>query len=84
MINEALDAIEQRIAHWFAPLLDWLFVAEWWGLLLAFLILCLVIGYFAQFSYVRAALGFLVLLAGAFVAGGTEMFRHIRNERRPK
>lgn len=73
-----LDEIWRRIAAFFAPWLDWLFVAEWWALLLAFIALCLLVGYFAQFRWVRAILGILILIATAFVAGGTEMYRHIK------
>jgi uncharacterized membrane protein len=82
MLDQAIAEIAQHLSGWFHgwfdPIRDWLFVAEWWALLLAFIALCLLIGYFAQFRSVRAVLGILILIASAFVAGGTEMYRHIK------
>jgi uncharacterized membrane-anchored protein len=78
MISEIFDEIGRRIAAFFAPFLDWIFVAEWWLIFLIIFAVCAAIGYFFQFQWVRAVLGIVVLVAGAFVAGGTEMYRHIK------
>jgi hypothetical protein len=69
---------------WFDPLMEYAYLAEWWVLLMILLAVCTVIGYFADFKWVKAVLGIVVLVAGAFVAGGTEMWRHVKNEGKKK
>jgi len=74
MINSILDQIWayvlaalESIHIVINPLWEWYF----WGFL--FFIICLVIGYFLPFKYIRAALGVALLLVGAFIAGGYKM-----------
>lgn len=78
MVAEILDEIGRRVAAFFAPYRDGIYLAEWWAMLLALIAICMLIGYFAQFKWVRAVLGILILIASAFVAGGMEMYRHIK------
>jgi hypothetical protein len=78
IVNELVDAIWRRICDALAPVLAPLILLEWWALLAAFAVLLAIVAYFLPFKWVRAALGGLLLLAGAFVAGGTRMYRELR------
>jgi uncharacterized membrane protein YphA (DoxX/SURF4 family) len=86
MAQEFIDAIEQRIRDLFGGAWHWLieplYLIEWYAWLALILGACLLIGYFAPFKWVRAALGLILLVAGAFVAGGTAMWRHLRRDER--
>ena len=66
----------------FHRLLDPLYLLEWYALLALAFLAAFTIGYFLPFKWVRASLGFVLLLAGAFVAGGTTMWRHLRDGER--
>lgn len=82
MIQEFIDKIGTSIADWFHMIWDpWvaaLILFEWWALFILFVIVCMVIGYFFQFKWVRAVLGVMILIAGAFVLGGTKMYRDLK------
>jgi hypothetical protein len=78
LINELLDKIWQRIADAASWMLAPLILLEWWALFAAFVFGLAIVAYFLPFKWIRAGLGFLLLLAGAFVAGGTKMYRDLR------
>lgn len=82
MIKEAIDAflnsIHERVSGFLEPFFAYLYLSEWYVIGLAILAVCIVIGYFFSFTWVRAVLGFIVLLTGAFLAGGQVMFNHLR------
>jgi hypothetical protein len=88
MIDEFLTAIEQRIREAFGGLFHWLieplYLLEWYFLFALLFLACFTIGYFLPFKWVRAALGLVLLIAGAFVAGGTAMYRHMRRQAQPR
>lgn len=83
-----LDSIWNFLAdkwHGFIdPWLAGLILFEWWALFILFVAVCCVIGFFLPFKWIRAGLGGAILLAGAFVAGGTKMYRDIKPLTRPK
>jgi len=83
MINEFFDALTQRIAGLFAPLFDYLYLGGWYVALVALIVVCGIIGWFFDFKWVKVVLGVVVLIAGAFVAGGTTMLKHMRKEPPP-
>jgi len=73
VVGQVLDQIQQRFTNaW-----EWLWDPLWRWYLVGFLILvgCIVIAIFAPFKWIRAALGFFLVLVGAYIAGG----RHMRN-----
>jgi hypothetical protein len=80
MIKELLDAIQQRLSEFFNPIVDWIFnpLWSWWAIFILIFAACVVIAYFLPFKWIRAALGFIVLLAGAWLAGGTMMYRDMK------
>lgn len=84
IVQEFIDGAWDKITGFFSgifdPVLNWLILLEWWGLLLLFVAVCGVIGFFLPFKWIRAALGGMILLAGAFVAGGTKMYRDLRKK----
>jgi hypothetical protein len=78
LIDEFLTTLWRHISDTFSSLLAPLLLIEWWGLFGLFFVALLVIGYFLPFKWIRAGLGALLLLAGAFVAGGTKMYRDLK------
>jgi len=78
IINELIDKIWQRIADAFNAVVAPLILLEWWALLAAFAFVLVVVAYFLPFKWIRAGLGFLLFMAGAFVAGGTKMYRDLK------
>lgn len=78
MIKEFLDSIQQRIVDAFSGLSEFVYLAEWYTLGAIVLAVCLVVGYFFNFAWVRASLGFVVLAFGAFIAGLQVMANHAR------
>lgn len=80
MIKEFLDSIQQRIVDAFSGLAEFVYLAEWYTLGAIVLAVCLVIGYFFNFSWVRAFLGFVVLCFGAFLAGLQVMANHAKKD----
>jgi hypothetical protein len=78
MIKEFLDSIQQRIVDAFSGLSEFVWLAEWYMLGAGILVTCLVVGYFFNFQWVRALLGFVVLSFGAFLAGLQVMANHAR------
>jgi uncharacterized membrane protein YphA (DoxX/SURF4 family) len=82
MVDEFFNSVGQRLRDLvggaYHSLIEPLYLLEWYAWLALILGACLLIGYFAPFKWVRAALGLILLLAGAFVAGGTAMYRHMR------
>jgi hypothetical protein len=85
VVQEFIDAITARLQDIFGSAWHWLieplYLLEWYAWLALILGGCLLIGYFAPFKWVRAALGLVLLVASAFVAGGTAMWRHMRRQR---
>jgi hypothetical protein len=77
IINEFLDKLWQRIAGAIDALLAPLILLEWWALLALFAFALVLAGYFLPFKWVRAGLGVLLMMGGAFVAGGTRMYRDL-------
>jgi hypothetical protein len=77
-VGEFLDTIWRRLADALASILAPLILLEWWALFAAFVCVLVLVAYFLPFRWVRTGLGFLLLLAGAFVAGGTKMYRDLR------
>ncbi|RZN13908.1 hypothetical protein [Bradyrhizobium sp. Leo121] len=73
MINDIITSIEDR----FTASFEWLFdpLVYWFGIALLILIACIVISYFAPFKWIRAALGGVLVIVGAFLAGGVEMHK---------
>lgn len=82
MIKEFLDAIQQRLsdgAVWlFAPfqwLIDWSPLFGHFILFAALIVFLLFVGFFLPFKWIRAGLGFIIVVAGAFVLGETNQFK---------
>lgn len=87
MIEQALNSVWQFFADKWAALIDpWiagLILFEWWALFVLFVAVCMLIGFFLPFKWIRAGLGGMVLLALAFVIGGTKMYRDLKPHVRP-
>lgn len=85
MINSIVDAILSHlydVIHAFFLSFHIVIdpIYEWWAFgVLAFLG-ALVIGWFLPFKWVRAGLGFALLLVGAYIAGGTKMHSEMAAE----
>lgn len=62
---------------------DYIYISEWWLGFVVTLMVCVIIGYFLPFKWVRAALGFIVwtALVAAWVA--TIVWKHMRDEKKP-
>lgn len=82
MIKELLDGIQQRLsdgAAWlFAPfqfLIDWSPLFGHFALFVALIAFLLFVGFFLPFKWIRAGLGFVIVVAGAFVLGETNQFK---------
>lgn len=90
LIDEFLDGAKERITDAIAsafnsvtaPLFGWMTdpLIHWYVYLALFFVACSVVGWFFGFKWVRAGLGFLIIVASAFVAGGWKM-RQIDIER---
>jgi len=82
MIDSILDNIQMRISVAFHGVIDFvtnpLWVWYFWGAV-AFVV-AVVIGYFLPFKWIRAGLGFALLLIGAFIAGGYKMHGEMADE----
>ncbi len=78
MIKEFWDSAQQHVVDAFSGLAEFVYLAEWYTLGAIVLAACLVIGYFFNFSWVRACLGFVVLAFGAFLAGLQVMANHMK------
>lgn len=78
MIKEFLDSVQQRFVDAFSGLAEFVYLAEWYLIGVAVLVIALVVGYFFNLSWVRAVLGFIVLAMGAFIAGLQVMANHAR------
>lgn len=74
-VNDALATAKAWLAAQFAavlaPFLDPLY--HWYAMGAAAFVAAFVVGYFFPFKWVRAALGFFLLLVGAYIAGGRQM-----------
>jgi len=57
-----------------------IYLWEWyfWGFV--FLLICLLVGYFFSFTWARAILGVMLMLVGAFIAGGRQMHYEMNRE----
>lgn len=86
MVPSILDDVAAYLAlhlgAFFGPVLDYLWLLQWytWGGIL--LVACVVIGYFAPFAWVRGFLGFVLLLYAAFNAGIQVSWNHLKNEQK--
>jgi hypothetical protein len=80
MIKEFLDSIQQRVVDAFSGLAEFVYLAEWYILGFVVLIVALVAGYFFNFPWVRAVLGFIVLAFGSFLAGLQVMANHAKKD----
>lgn len=71
LIAQVLDQLSERLRNFW----DWVWdpLWRWYLYLFLFFLFLLVIGYFLPFKWVRAAMGFALALAVAFVAGGRQM-----------
>lgn len=78
MIKEFLDSIQQRFVDAFSGLAEFVYLAEWYTLGAIVLAACMIVGYFFNFAWARAVLGFIVLATGAFIAGLQVMANHAR------
>lgn len=81
MVSSILDEIKTWTVALFAtfhftinPLWVWYF----YGMI--FFIICVIVAYFLPFKYIRAALGFALLLVGAFIAGGRQMHSEMADQ----
>lgn len=90
MIQEFIDTVWSRISDalhtLFAPI-QW--IMDWWPMLghytyfALFVALCCFAGFFLPFKWIRAALGFAIIVFGAFIAGETNQFKkHLEDVRR--
>lgn len=88
IIDEFLDNVQGRIADfftgWFSGWFAWMHdpLLFWTLYFIPFVAVLFVIGWFFPFKWVRATLGFLLLLVGAFMAGGIEMHRELSARRK--
>lgn len=79
LIDDFLDGAQTRIAAAFHNIIDpwfgWLFdpMLVWYSYGVAIFAVVVVIGWFFPFKWIRAGLGFLLMLVGAFIAGGKIM-----------
>ena len=79
LIDEFLDGAQTRIVAAFHGLIDpwfgWLFdpMIEWYFYGVLIFAACMLVGWFFPFKWIRAALGFVLLLVGSFIAGGKIM-----------
>lgn len=73
-------AIGYKWADLWAPISDaWPLVSAG-GIFLAILAACLFVGFFLQFKWIRAGLGGVVLLAGAWLAGSVMMYGKMKSK----
>lgn len=83
-INQALAALGDKVGSFWAGL--WAPISDawplWWsyGVFGLILIACFAIGFFLQFKWVRAGLGVVVLLAGAWLAGRATMYGDMKTK----
>lgn len=77
-INSAFQAIADKFWAIWTPWAHALILFEWWALFILLVLVCLFVGFFLPFKWVRAILGGVIILAGAFVLGGTKMYRDTR------
>lgn len=82
MIQEFLDAVTSRVGGFWtglwAPMFDGWPLWWSWGVFVLILAACLVVGFFLQFKWVRAALGLVVGLAGAWLLGRHTMYNAMK------
>lgn len=52
----------------------------WYGYGMMILVIAMFVAYFLPFKYVRAAIGFALLLVGAFIAGGRRMHNEMADQ----
>lgn len=78
LIKQFLDDIQSRIGDWFSSWLPSLVITEWIVAYVLFFAALVVVGYFLPWKIVRATLGGLLLIAGAFLAGGITMAREFK------
>lgn len=89
MINEFLDNVQARISafftDWFGSWFAWMHdpLTFWILCFVALFAACFVVGWFLPFKWIRAGLGGILVIAGAFLAGGIEMRKEM-NERLAK
>ncbi len=78
MIESIFDEAQRRITGAF----EWVFdpLWRWYTIGFGIFLVCAVVAYFLPFKWVRAALGAVIVVTGAYIAGG----RHMRNEMKAK
>lgn len=81
-INKLLLAIQQLLASvtdpWLQPLLDWFYIAGWWGAATGILILALLISWFVPFTTIRVIAGWIVSLAFTAAIAATVVFKRMK------
>lgn len=77
-----LQSIVDSISTWFSSVWDFLFdpiyVWYFWGFVA--LLAGLVVSYFLPFKWVRAGIGGVLLLIGAYIAGGRQMHGDMKEQ----
>ena len=86
MINEFLDNIQNRIHDWFQSLSDLAYLGGWYTLIGgAVIALAAAAWFFGPLpiigKWIRAGVGVVVLIGGAFLAGLQVMFNHDKREK---
>lgn len=71
VIGEVLDQIGERFTNMWEWLWDPLW--QWYAVGIMILLVVMLVAYFLPFRWVRAALGGVLLLVGAYIAGGRHM-----------
>src|SRR5690348_4407129 len=79
MFNGAIDYLWQKIAGEFSGFFDWLILIEWGAIALLIVGACYLGGFFLQFTWVRAVLGWIASIAIAVWFGAFMMFRKMRS-----
>ncbi|WP_130225109.1 hypothetical protein [Bradyrhizobium sp. Leo121] len=78
MINDIITSIEDRITASF----QWLFdpLVYWFGAAFVILLVLLTITYFLPLKTVRIAAGGILVMVGAFLAGGVQMHKIMKKK----
>lgn len=74
-IKDAIASGFTVVASPFVWLIDWSPMFGHFVLFVALIMVCLLIGFFLPFQWIRAGLGFIIVVVGAFVLGETEDFK---------
>lgn len=79
ILDGFISDVTSRISEFFTGWFDWLFspLWLWWGIGVGVFIALCAIAFFLPFKWPRAIIGGIILLGGAFLAGGTTMYREM-------